>query len=116
MFMLQVSRALDYRLQWNKNNQNIFGTQPVNAEEDADPDNVGGQSHTDEQTFLSQSFHGSRRHLRRLATDALTIVTEIGRPTFFITFTLNTNWPEFNEQLLPGQTPYGNSLTHYDRK
>jgi len=105
--MLQVSRALDYRLQWNKNNQNIFGTQPVNAEEDGDPDNVGGQSHTDEQTFLSQSFHGSRRHLRMLATNALTIVSEMGRPTIFLTLTCNIHWTEIEDQLLDGQTAYG---------
>ena len=59
------------------------------------------------ESFLSQTFHGSRRHLRSLAINALTIVTELGRPTFFITFTCNVHWPEFDEQLLLGQTPYG---------
>jgi hypothetical protein len=56
-------------------------------------------------TFLSQSFHGryklqknlsfyfqkhfcvliSRRHLRRLAMNGLAIVSEMGRPTIFLT-------------------------------
>jgi hypothetical protein len=32
--------------------------------------------------YLGASHHGSRRHLRRKATDALTIITERGRPRF----------------------------------
>ena len=100
-FHAQVSRALDYRLQWHRNNQDVFGTHALTEDGDID------DTHNTEKSFLSQSFHGSRRHLRRLATDALTIVTEKGKPTFFFTFTLNVGSPEFDEQLLPSQTPYG---------
>ena len=104
----QISRAIDYRLQWVKNNQDVFNLHPEAATEstnDADQDMEGGRHESE--SFLSQSFHGSRRHLRSLAINALTIVTELGRPTFFITFTCNVHWPEFDEQLLSGQTPYG---------
>jgi hypothetical protein len=57
-------------------------------------------------TFLAQSFHGSRRHLRKLATSSLTIVSEDGTPTLFLTMTCNPLWPEIVEALLPGQTAF----------
>jgi len=59
-----------------------------------------------EKSFLSQSMHGSRRHLRSLAKNALALVSEFGRPNLFITLTCNPYWPEILEQLLPGQTAY----------
>jgi hypothetical protein len=33
-------------------------------------------------------------------------VSEKGLPTMFITATFNTNWPEAQERLLQGQTPF----------
>ena len=33
----------------------------------------------------------------------MAIVRVYGRPTFFVTFTCNTNWPEIQAALLPGQ-------------
>jgi hypothetical protein len=38
--------------------------------------------------------------------NALTIVTEIGKPTLFITGTVNVNWPEIQSRLLKGQTAF----------
>ena len=35
--------------------------------------------------------------------DAMAIVRVFGRPTYFVTFTCNTNWPEIQAALLPGQ-------------
>jgi len=66
-----------------------------------------GDGDTETKTFLSQSFHGSRRHLRMLATNALTIVSEMGRPTIFLTLTCNIHWADIEDQLLDGQTAYG---------
>jgi hypothetical protein len=59
-----------------------------------------------EESFLSQSFHGSRRHLRTLSTNALTIVSEYNKPTLFVTLTCNPLWPEIQEMLLPGQSAF----------
>jgi hypothetical protein len=42
-----------------------------------------------EPSFLSQSFHGSRRNLQKLVKNALAIVTELGKPTLFLTVTCN---------------------------
>ena len=57
-------------------------------------------------TFLSASVHGSPRHLRGLARNALHLVSEKGLCTMFITGTTNINWPEILSQLLPGQTAF----------
>jgi hypothetical protein len=61
-----------------------------------------------EESFLSQSFHGSRRHLRKFSTKLsyLTIVSEYNEPTLFVTLTCNPLWPEIQEMLLPGQSAF----------
>ena len=56
--------------------------------------------------FLPSSFHGSPRHRKKLALNALSIVTEKGKPTMFITGTCNVNWPEIQSQLTKGQTAF----------
>lgn len=57
-------------------------------------------------TYLPTSVHGGRSQLRKLARDALTIVSERGRPSFFITLTANINWPEIADMLPRGQTAF----------
>ena len=97
-----ISRAIDYRLRFVKYHQkDIFGI--MNDDGNENTDETGN---TGEKTFLSQSFHGSRRHLRSLAKNALALVSEYGRPSLFITLTCNPYWPEILEQLLPGQTAF----------
>jgi len=95
-----LSRAIDYRLNWHKNHQqDIFGVREISQENDNDNNNNESTDHT----FLSQSCHGSRRHLRRLSCNALAIVSEYGRPSIFITLTCNTNWKNITDQLLDSQ-------------
>ena len=97
-----ISRAIDYRLQFYKFHQrDLFGTSNDESSGNMDENNCAEQK-----TFLSQSMHGSRRHLRSLARNALALVSEYGRPTLFITLTCNPKWPEIVEQLLPGQTAF----------
>jgi len=96
-----VSRAIDYRLRFYRFHQkDLFG---IDNETESATDENNKQG---EKTFLSQSMHGSRRHLRSLAKNALALVSEFGRPSLFITLTCNPNWPEIIEQLLPGQTAF----------
>ena len=96
-----VSRAIDYRLRFHRmHQQDLFGIQPSTADQQQE------QGNTSTKTFLSQSMHGSTRHLRSLARNALALVSEYGRPSLFITLTCNPNWPEIIEQLLPGQTAF----------
>ena len=100
-----LSRAIDYRLSWFKKHQkDVFGVNEnlnddTNIEESSEE--VDGEEN--KQTFLSQSCHGSRRHLRRLSANALSIVSEYGRPSIFITLTCNAYWKEITDQLLESQ-------------
>ena len=130
-----TSRAIDTRLNWqNKNKAHMFGNvfsdktsnNDVDREHEGDGSGGGGgdndgeggadgheQSYMDssgklktEPTFLSQSLHGSKRHLKGLARNALAIVSELKAPTFFITATCNPMWPEIQEALLSGQSAF----------
>lgn len=96
-FTDMVSRNIDQRLNWVRRNQHVI-LGPNGLQHDNDS--------TGDESFLSQSFHGSRRHLRKLSTNALTIVSEYNKPTLFITLTCNPLWQEIQEMLLPGQTAF----------
>jgi hypothetical protein len=74
-------------------------------DDDMDDYNDGAEQKPD-QVFLPSSLHGSPRHRKKLALNALSIVTEIGKPTLFITGTVNVNWPEIQSRLLKGQTAF----------
>ncbi|KAL6579130.1 hypothetical protein OROMI_009346 [Orobanche minor] len=52
---------------------------------------------------LPASYVGSPRDMRRRYLNALALVSEYGRPDFFITMTCNPNWPEMRAGLLPGE-------------
>jgi len=65
-----------------------------------------GYRETTSKTFLGSNFHGSRRHLRNLATNGLIVVSEFGEPHLFITLTCNTEWPEIKDHLFYGQTAF----------
>lgn len=94
-----LSRAIDYRLAWyQQHQQDIFNIGSIHESNNGNDDESQPFK-----SFLSQSCHGSRRHLRKLSTNALTIVSEFGRPSLFITLTCNAFWPELIEMLLPGQ-------------
>ncbi|GJR91995.1 DNA helicase [Tanacetum coccineum] len=56
---------------------------------------------------LSGSFTGGPRYMYSHYLDALAICRVHGNPSFFITFTCNTNWPEIQEhiQAFPELTP-----------
>jgi hypothetical protein len=72
-----------------------------------DSDRVTYEKSTSENdSYLAQSHHGSPRHLRSCAQNALTVVSQLNKPTLFITVTCNTHWPEITQALFPGQTAY----------
>lgn len=52
--------------------------------------------------LLPASVPGSKRYQRRFTQDALAIVALLGKPSYFITFTANPQWPEVKEMLLSG--------------
>jgi len=102
-----VSRAIDYRLAWHKKHQeDVFGVTRKSTLESPQESNEDDNDVMDnEQSFLGQSFHGSRRHLRSLSANALSIVSEYGRPSIFITLTCNAYWEEITDMLLESQVP-----------
>jgi hypothetical protein len=108
----QVSRAIDSQLNWQRRNQgNMFG---VTVSPDERNEEYYSHEHLQENpvtqedntVFLSSSLHGSSRHLRKLANQTLTVVSEKGIPTLFITATCNPKWPEIKAKLLEGQTAF----------
>ena len=101
-----VSRAIDFRLNWNKQNQNsIFcGDKQMRFN---NQNHINEPVEDDERsTFLPSSFHGSPRHLKELSNNALSIVSELGPADVFITLTCNPQWEEIQSRLLPGQTAF----------
>ncbi|KAL6513967.1 hypothetical protein OROHE_019423 [Orobanche hederae] len=52
---------------------------------------------------LPSSYIGSPWDMQRRYLNALALVSEYGKPYFFITVTCNPNWPEIREGLLPGE-------------
>ena len=53
--------------------------------------------------YLPASFLSSRHWASNQIADSLAIAAAKGNPTFFITMTCNSNWPEIQSQLRPGQ-------------
>ena len=56
-----------------------------------------------ENIYLPASFLGSKRWVSNQIADSLAIAAIYGPPTFFLTFTCNSDWPEIQSQLLQGQ-------------
>ena len=54
-----------------------------------------------ENIYLPSSFLGSKRWTSNQIADSLAIAAALGNPTFFVTMTCNTNWPEIQSQLRP---------------
>jgi hypothetical protein len=117
-----VSRAIDKRLNYIIRNQDKLkmGQQWKSkydmGDDDSDLDDEDEEDYNDDafvngeqkakEIFLPSSFHGSPRHRKKLALNALSVVTEKGKPTLFITGTCNVNWPEIQSQLIKGQTAF----------
>jgi hypothetical protein len=60
----------------------------------------------DKHMTLGGSVSGSIRHLTSCSRNGLYIVSKLGKPTVFITLTVNTEWPEIKMKLGPGQTAF----------
>ena len=111
-----VSRVIDKRLNFCSRNQDtlMMGKPRTsrrynrnNEESDESTDSSDDEEgNSNKKVFLPSSFHGSPRHRKKLAHNALEVVTRRGAHTLFITGTTNVNWPEIVSQLLPGQTAF----------
>ncbi|KIJ64991.1 hypothetical protein HYDPIDRAFT_27728 [Hydnomerulius pinastri MD-312] len=90
------SRNLESRLNFIRDNQKRI------RQEDAE---LMGEAEVEasENVYLPASFLGSKRWATNQISDSLAIAAALGNPTFFITMTCNTAWPEIQSQLRPGQ-------------
>ena len=66
---------------------------------DGDPSKVGRRR------ILPSTFTGGPRYMHERQQDAMTYVRKSGSADLFITMTCNPNWPEIQNNLLPGQKP-----------
>lgn len=91
-----LTRNLETRLNYIRDNQRRV------MEEDAE---LMGEDFVPESQniYLPSSFMGSKRWATEQIADSLTIAADLGSPTFFITITCNSDWPEIKVRLRPGQ-------------
>lgn len=91
-----LTRNLETRLNYIRDNQRRV------MEEDAE---LMGEAFIPESQniYLPSSFMGSRRWASEQIADSLTIAADSGSPTFFVTMTCNSDWPEIKTRLRPGQ-------------
>jgi hypothetical protein len=90
------SRDLETRLNYIRTNQLRLRQQDAELIGDTDlPPN--------ENVYLPASFLGSKRWAETQIADSLAVAAAYGCPTFFVTMTCNTNWPEIQSELRPGQ-------------
>lgn len=92
------TRELECRLRYIRSNQSRLRSLEHDAALMAE-DTV----EESENIYLPASFLGSRRWVSNQIADSLAIAAVYGPPTFFLTFTCNSDWPEIQSQLLPGQ-------------
>ena len=67
--------------------------------EDASNERVG-------RMVLPSTFVGSPRYYNKQFQDGMAVCRKFHKPDLFITVTCNPNWPEIQENLLPGQTAH----------
>lgn len=92
------TRNLESRLNYIRENQRAI------LEEDAQLMGAAEASVEDTQNiYLPSSFLGSNRWASEQIADSLALAAHYGPPTFFITMTCNSQWPEIQSELRPGQ-------------
>lgn len=91
-----LTRNLETRLNYIRTNQKRV------MDEDAE---LMGEAFVPESQdiYLPSSFMGSKRWASEQIADSLTIAAHSGSPTFFVTMTCNSDWPEIKVRLRAGQ-------------
>ncbi|XP_076936001.1 uncharacterized protein LOC143602926 [Bidens hawaiensis] len=82
------------RLDYIRNNQNLFHTEFLQGIEDAVERGDSEGRSIGKRMILPSSFTGGPRYMYKHYLDALAICKVHGKPQFFITFTCNVKWPE----------------------
>jgi hypothetical protein len=92
------TRELECRLRYIRSNQSHLRSLEYDAALVAEE-----TVEESENIYLPASFLGSRSWISNQIADSLAIAAAYGPPTFFITFTCNSNWPEIQSRLRLGQ-------------
>lgn len=104
-YIVDVFTAVEqYRLDWVKKNQKIIRSDLYRSirdsirKGDANPECLG------KNVILPATFTGFWRYISQYFKDSLAICRSIGHPSFFLTMTCNTKWPEIQSMLdhMPG--------------
>jgi hypothetical protein len=56
-------------------------------------------------TLMPAMERGTPEYQKKMVEDGMHVVTKVGPPTYFITFTFNDKWPEVTRHTLPGHKP-----------
>ncbi|KAL4577497.1 hypothetical protein LXL04_013606 [Taraxacum kok-saghyz] len=83
------------RLDFFRKNQNKFRSEFVSGVHDAISRGDSRGNNIGKRIFLPSSFVGGPRYMYKHYQDALAICRVYGNPQYFITFTCNVRWPEF---------------------
>ncbi len=98
-------------LDWHCKNQATLRAELYSGLQDA---MVAGEQNTSamgHRVVLPSSFPRSPRYFQQLYQDSMAIIWQFGKPSLFITFTANPNWPESQDLLQEN----GHELTAADR-
>ena len=104
-FVDMLSRMENIKLDFIRNNQSLIRG-GLADELDEGTGSAEEKEARRDSIYCPTSLTGGRRHLRQLAKNALTIVSEKGPCTEFVTLTCNANWREIQEKLLEGQDAF----------
>ena len=96
------ARIEQCRLNYIKNNQRKIRSEVYQGLVDAINNNTSLED-IGRKVILPSTHIGSPRFMIQLYQDAMAIVREFGKPDLFITFTLNPNTPEIQNELLEHQ-------------
>ena len=91
------------RMTWMKRNQHSIRADLYKGVQDS---LCAGDIANSGATILASSFTQGNRWYTKAFMNAMALVRVFGKPTFFITMTMDVNCPEVKERLKPGQTPY----------
>eukprot|EP00966_Prymnesium_polylepis_P255294 5898069-Prymnesium_polylepis.1 len=95
------AKAEMQRLRWQRKNQTtIRAALYQNLVDHVQAGDAGRQ--VGKRVVLASSFVGGPRDMNKRYQDAMAVVRDRGKPSFFITFTCNPNWSGIKDSLPPG--------------
>ena len=94
----QYDKTEQMRLLWYERHQHEIRAETYSGLQDF----IEAQSFSDKvgkRIILPATFVGGPRYMHKLYLNAMAIIREFGKPSFFITFTCNPKWPDMTENI-----------------